>query len=92
MTSAGAGTHGYGVFGLPIFVDYAKALFGLSSGVLPSVEHLCQVDSVTGIWQAPVRDGRFAFLSIQERNPGASDSEDVLSGINRRGEDLLKQF
>lgn len=80
---------------LPIFVDYAKAVFPAyppDDFTVPDGITFAQVDSVTGHLAGPGsgRTLRLPFYSGTE--PGASDSEDILSGINRRGEDLLKQF
>ncbi len=80
---------------LPIFVDYAKAVFPAyppDDFTVPDGITFAVVDKTTGHRAGPESAGTLRLPFYSGTEPGASNSEDAVAGVNKKGEDLLKQF
>lgn len=81
-----------GSMALPIFVEYAKSAFQAyppDDFEVPDGISFANVDQTSGHL---VGSGGLRLPFYTGTEPGSSTSEEAISGVNTRGEDLLKQM
>ena len=81
-----------GSMALPIFVEYAKSAFQAyppDDFDVPDGISFANVDQYNGHL---VESGGLRLPFYTGTEPGSSTSEEAISGVNTRGEDLLKQM